>query len=371
MDGRFLRQVDDRYDKWLFFAAFFVGAIGIISLKLLLMPSLLVPCFPIGIMILYSMYLLSSARFSLSLDRAGDNLYYLGLLFTLVSLSYSLMQFVAGTAASDVLRDLIGSFGIALFSTITGMLLRVFIQQYRNDPVDIEKQARSDLADAVRELRHSLLGAVADTNTLRRATTQSMGELAKSVEKTLSKAADSAATAVGNAGNSIKEAAEIVEKAIATQSVQLTGVLDKAGATVGSLSTSIESLRASSSGLGKDLEERAAAEKAATSELRALAVTLRELTFVDLSSSMSQLPQTLSRVGTELGAIGTTLHAANEKLSQVTGEAARAIEKELGSLRELLSALERQAELSRSMTSDVQESLAHVVRAIRSEIARS
>lgn len=66
------------------------------------------------------------------LIRAGDELYYLGLLFTLVSLSYALVSlFILSPSATNLeqrTNDLIGSFGIALVSTIVGILARILLQ---------------------------------------------------------------------------------------------------------------------------------------------------------------------------------------------------------------------------------------------------
>ena len=62
---------------------------------------------------------------------AGDEVYYLGLLFTLISLILAVIQlFVLGTG--DNLRDrtyeLIGNFGVALVSTVAGILGRILLQ---------------------------------------------------------------------------------------------------------------------------------------------------------------------------------------------------------------------------------------------------
>ena len=66
-------------------------------------------------------------------DRAGDDLYYLGLLLTLISLIYALVAlFLLGDgSAGDVqarVNALIGNFGIALLSTVAGILGRILLQ---------------------------------------------------------------------------------------------------------------------------------------------------------------------------------------------------------------------------------------------------
>ena len=69
--------------------------------------------------------------------KAGDNLYYLGLLFTLISLAYVLVNlFIIGS--NDDLEQrvhmLVGNFGIALSSTVVGILGRIVMQSIGDAP---------------------------------------------------------------------------------------------------------------------------------------------------------------------------------------------------------------------------------------------
>ena len=66
---------------------------------------------------------------------AGDNLYYLGLLFTLASLIIALIRLFllegyvdGGSSIQERAYDLIGGFGIALVSTVAGILGRIVLQ---------------------------------------------------------------------------------------------------------------------------------------------------------------------------------------------------------------------------------------------------
>lgn len=62
--------------------------------------------------------------------RSGDDLYYLGLLFTLCSLIYTLVALFLTDAGGTPQRieQLIGNFGIALVSTVAGILGRILLQ---------------------------------------------------------------------------------------------------------------------------------------------------------------------------------------------------------------------------------------------------
>ena len=76
--------------------------------------------------------------------QAGDDLYYLGLLFTLVSLSIALWYLFVWNPGAELearTHGLIGNFGIALFSTVAGIVGRILLQDRstdapRKEPVD-------------------------------------------------------------------------------------------------------------------------------------------------------------------------------------------------------------------------------------------
>ncbi len=146
-------RLDDLPDHYLFFGAFIVGAAGIAVLKLLAMSQWIVTAWPVVIMIAYAIVAYRSKRFQLRADRIGENLYYLGFLFTLISLAVALMQFSSNENAA---QEIIANFGIAIFSTIIGLAGRVFFYQLRQDPVDYEREARMELGEAANSVRDVL-----------------------------------------------------------------------------------------------------------------------------------------------------------------------------------------------------------------------
>ena len=95
------------------------------------------------------------------ITQASDELYYLGLLFTLVSLSCALISlFILDPSANNLeqrTNDLIGSFGIALGSTIAGILARILLQRMHALPSSFVEppsggSGASDGQDAPHEL---------------------------------------------------------------------------------------------------------------------------------------------------------------------------------------------------------------------------
>ena len=68
-------------------------------------------------------------------EEEGDNVYYLGLLFTLISLMFTLLDLfgadIDGERNAEKIRELLENFGIALTSTIVGIAGRVAVQNWQ------------------------------------------------------------------------------------------------------------------------------------------------------------------------------------------------------------------------------------------------
>ena len=99
-------------------------------------------------MIFYAALMATARLLRLRDDQAGDNLYYMGFLFTLTSLAVSLYQFSSTGSSEQIVRN----FGIAIASNIAGIPLRILFHQMRRDPAEVESTARIELADASRRV---------------------------------------------------------------------------------------------------------------------------------------------------------------------------------------------------------------------------
>ncbi|MFC1488834.1 hypothetical protein ACFL6B_03200 [Thermodesulfobacteriota bacterium] len=171
-------RVSSVLDKWLFFIAFVIGAIGIIGLKQLGFSQIVATGWPLTVMVLYFAHIIATNRFQLREDIAGDNLYYLGFLYTLTSLSCALYQFTQEKGGTEAITS---NFGIALTTTILGLVFRVVLYQMRQDPVEIEREARIELGEAARRLKHELDDVVVEMNSFRRGIQQSIDEGMKEI----------------------------------------------------------------------------------------------------------------------------------------------------------------------------------------------
>jgi hypothetical protein len=141
---------------------------------------------PVLIMIAYASALGLARLFRLRDDQSGDNLYYMGFLFTLTSLAVSLYQFSSEGSAEQIVQN----FGIAIGSTIAGITLRIFFNQMRRDPVEVEHTARLELAAASRKVRRELESTVIEFGSFRRATQQSLSDAVEEIDAMLKEAKD-------------------------------------------------------------------------------------------------------------------------------------------------------------------------------------
>ena len=175
----------------LFFAVVVVGSSYIILSKLNNFGAFAVTAVPVLIMIAYAVVLGGVRLFHLRDDQSGDNLYYMGFLFTLTSLAVSLYQFSAAGSAEQIVQN----FGIAIASTIAGIALRILFNQMRRDPIEVEATARLELAEASRRVKRELESTILEFSYFRRMTQQSVTD-----------ALDEMKEGIGAAGKPLEEA---------------------------------------------------------------------------------------------------------------------------------------------------------------------
>jgi hypothetical protein len=118
---------------WLFVIAVLLGIAAILGSELKYGPRWGAEAFLSALIVGYATvsYGFSRARYRRHWDKLGDNCYYLGFLFTLATLALALYRF---SGQVGVIEELVRDFGIALWTTIVGMLLRIIIYQLESSP---------------------------------------------------------------------------------------------------------------------------------------------------------------------------------------------------------------------------------------------
>ncbi len=203
VDLKIFKNVQDDSKERLLFGIFtVVGAAIIITLRILndlsvqsFVLNFVIALIAVSFIIIYGFINLKTLNLvGNALDRSSDNAYYLGLLYTLFSLTYSLVKVGknlgndgVATGSLDIL-SLLAGFGIALLSTIAGIGMRVWMQQYNNDPGTIDNEARQQLGRMLDEIKTSMIRFQGDLSTLSTTYNTTSEELNRRVSETLEEA---------------------------------------------------------------------------------------------------------------------------------------------------------------------------------------
>lgn len=144
-----IKLLDDHPDQIFFVSILILGALIITLLKSFAITAFVPVFFSISLIVAYCYVSHSFQRFTLPPERIGDNAYYLGFLFTLISLSNALYHYADSQNASKLIAD----FGVALGSTITGVVARTVFHQLRLDVEQIEFGVRESLTESAMNAR--------------------------------------------------------------------------------------------------------------------------------------------------------------------------------------------------------------------------
>ncbi len=261
-DARYLIR---DYGPMVLFASITIGGmIFIWSSKLMGWPLPVVTGVPLALMGIYFTISLAFAGFRLHNEQAGDNLYYMGFLFTLSSLGVSLYLFAGETSIETIVRN----FGIAVTSTIAGVTLRILFNQMRRDPIDIERSVRHELAEMTRRVRTELDSSSREFSHYRRVSNQMLSEgfeeIARQAERN---------------GQEINKILEMLAKQAVTPindaAAQLTATTSQLSEIIGAFGTAVENV-------GKKLEEIRSPEDVVRAELAPAITAIKEMSEAQL-----------------------------------------------------------------------------------------
>jgi hypothetical protein len=204
------RFFSDMPDKGLFAGVAVTGFAGILISKVRGFDADIVAAAAVVLMVAYGFVAFQYRRVRLRPDRLGDNFYYLGFIYTLASLSAALLQLRGGAR----IEELLGSFGIALFTTIIGIAGRVLFVQLRADIDEVEDEVRRDLLSSSADLRAQLNITLAEFETFHTGVQQATR---KAAEQSTTAAQD----AISNISRVANGAAESIERAFSRETDKL------------------------------------------------------------------------------------------------------------------------------------------------------
>ncbi len=197
--------------------AFVIGCGGILYLKLQEFPIYVTIGFPIAVLFVYWLAALTISDKRIY-EMVGDNCYYLGFVFTLTSLAvtlYLLYDSADAARENQLLPETISGFGVALSSTIVGIVLRVVMQRMTPDISQQESEARVDLDLAIRDFRTHLSMSIGELKRYSVETSQILVEQRDAVQEQLAQDSDAHTRATEARTATLTKFAEDTERKLA------------------------------------------------------------------------------------------------------------------------------------------------------------
>ena len=133
--GRTVADTPERTNALWFFVALIGGGIGIWLTKSIAASSWVAAMVAVGVILALMIYYMLNDEDAP--EEEGDNVYYLGLLFTLVSLMFAIVELFGFDKGvnTEKIPELLKSFGIALTSTVMEIAGRVAVQNWQRADV--------------------------------------------------------------------------------------------------------------------------------------------------------------------------------------------------------------------------------------------
>lgn len=264
--------------------------------------TLLIIVGPVVVLLLYLFTAIAFRGFRLRFDQLGDNCYYLGFLFTLTALSIALYDF---KGLSVEIGTIVSNFGVALASTILGVLLRVLLSQMREDPIEVEEQSRYELAQASSMLKDELYASVRDMNSFR-------GVIQQSIAESFDDVNEKSKESILRAAEELSEAARNINNEIAARNAQLGERFDRFNDLTQRSVSSLEVLA--------DSMEQARPPNELIND--AFTVTIDSMERLGQQSEEIFRLNEIQRKSTEriLSTTSTSMHQISDNLSKLTGE---------------------------------------------------
>lgn len=352
MKDIYIKKKNRRFDggsgvvpKTLFVLMAIFGCIAIWILKSFDVAPLITVSVPVSLIFIYCGLAWRVPLFYIREDMIGDNAYYLGFLYTLSSLAYALWRFQINQGGDPA--DIIGSFGVALWSTIIGIAMRVFFSQLRHDPNDIEREARVKIAQTASLLSSDLYQASVTFNNYTRGLQQSVDEVFLKA-KEMSDKTVSALEEVNNKIGRVEAPDSLINRKIDSIFSDLENATKRLNNLADGQTKSVESLVASSGTLVENIN------------------TLNtQVSGMKDSSTVIELgSKNIQKIGTLIGALEEDLSRLSKSFKDLCSKNAETVVEISNHAEELGEQLSR----SRQYTQETHESLASMTKTLAEKL---
>ena len=296
---------------------------------------------------LYAYPLTKRAELPVTADQAGDNAYYIGLVLTFASLGTALVKVVvtldagpsAAVAAGQAKRiaDLIPDFGVALASTVAGIMARLALQQQRQSPTEATEGARRDLNVAVREFARQLRVATGEisqaTHAVRLGIAKQLEDATKKqvatfdeAEQSVRAAANSMAERMGGLSDRLADlSSKLAQDVEAIGDANFGGTVTELTASVGRVQVRIDTIGDASAGVSANIADVVEKLTLLAERLKTLVPEEGALRLEALAAEAAErMQRTAEHVEQTERRVGRTNEMVDETLATVT-EAQRGV----------------------------------------------
>lgn len=307
-------------DRYLFFAFAAGGSVLILLAKIITDWRMeWIALGAIALMLAYAFLVTSSTIGKMREDQAGDNCYYLGLIYTLTSLAYAIFVYDPESTASAI----VNGFGVALATTILGLVLRVFFNQSRLDIHELEGQTRLELIDAANEMKAQLAGVTNTFADFGHQLHQSMDELRAAAVDSVKEASERSIQAVEDLATVTSEGLTSQTVAFKDQVSELTEATTSSKKALERHAKSLEKLTEQQAASAENLEmvreaveatklmsEQVQAQQKATAELQVAIDTVAK----ELASNTGKLGDA---VGTSISSLTSLTEGMGKRIQEI------------------------------------------------------
>lgn len=312
-----------------------IGGGAVAVSKYYLWPVWVVVGTPVVVLVLYVALALSLPRLELRRDQVGDNAYYLGFLFTLISLTVTLIQYSSNSEDDFI----VSNFGVALAATVVGIFLRSVLSQMRKDIVGVEREMHATLRDASMRLRSQISMASESFGSLHRQMAQVTEESVVAIAASHKALADGLNEIVEEQARALNEQIQQSSDAIGQRTDNMCEELEKTTQAL------VESVKAEQSAL----TNAAKAAKNAISKFEFIQVDTSALEGIE--DSVRNFSGSISSKLNEVAKASSQDVEYLSRVSKTIGETANAAE---SSLEQRLALADQQASLMRAISERMQ-----------------
>ncbi len=302
-------------DQWGFIVFALAGFAGIVLAKTFNVSAQWVAVGACAVMLSYAVLVGMAGTGRLRADQTGDNCYYLGLVYTLASLSFAIFTFDPDNATSTIVQG----FGIALVTTILGLVLRVFFNQGRPDLENVEQQVRLEFMEATSQLKSELTSVALSMNDLSRQLSQSMQEVHSSARTAIETFALQTTTEVASVISAATEAIQSQSREFTARSKRQLATLDTLLSRLERNSDSLEGVTDAHLALAETAKRTHLAAEATSESASALSQSIISGQ-ASVQATMDGARTASQQLATEVRALESGITAIHSEMSRQLGE---------------------------------------------------